>query len=264
MFEKNGAKRNLKRSRPNNIDAELEEDVPKNKKRRLNSPLDPVHSSVTNKEQNPLDNPTVAAMVNAEEKKIPYKYRKQARQEFRQRLECDPKAKKVVDDAVRRLNAELVDWVKQYEVVRRGVSTSDCARYGFIAGITGDHSISIKEVRRDQEEKDSQREQTLRKTIKELVEYGADVNQRIKVSVGIFWTEREETLLHHVARKGAVNIIKLLVDNGADINAKDSDGNCPFDVLFKSREVANHYTYMESLLKPEEYSKRKSNECTII
>jgi ankyrin repeat protein len=63
-----------------------------------------------------------------------------------------------------------------------------------------------------------------------LLQHGADINQTIK-AVG-----KSQTLLH-VLLHGRINKdkIEMMVNNGADLNAKDSDGNIPLAVLISSK-----------------------------
>jgi len=69
-------------------------------------------------------------------------------------------------------------------------------------------------------------------TVKKFIEYGADVNE---VSNGL-------TPLMFAARYNKVDIIKFLLENGADKNAKDGRGNSAlkYAEFSKSQEAVNY------------------------
>ncbi len=47
-----------------------------------------------------------------------------------------------------------------------------------------------------------------------------------------------ETALHRAAREGAVSLIKLLLDSGADIAIQDNEGNTPLMILLAQEDIA--------------------------
>lgn len=55
------------------------------------------------------------------------------------------------------------------------------------------------------------------------------------------------TPLHYAAKRGFMGIIRLLVENGADINAKNNDGQTPNDISFFKGNVFGYLIYC---LKP--------------
>ena len=53
---------------------------------------------------------------------------------------------------------------------------------------------------------------------------GTDVNAKDK---GFF--RKDSTPLHHAALKGQKEVVELLIEKGADVNAKDDVGRTPLD-----------------------------------
>jgi hypothetical protein len=41
------------------------------------------------------------------------------------------------------------------------------------------------------------------------------------------------------AEKGNMNVVKFLVENGADVNRKNNEGKTPLDIIGESTEVYN-------------------------
>ena len=81
-----------------------------------------------------------------------------------------------------------------------------------------------------------------------LVARGADVNFTIEHDVNCQYT-RIIPLLTHFARKGTEETINFLLDNGADIEARDEDNVTPlFNAVERCRESGNADTFI-ALLK---------------
>lgn len=71
-----------------------------------------------------------------------------------------------------------------------------------------------------------------------LLKYGANVKRACSERQG-------ETPLHFAAKKGDINLIYLLVENGADVNARDSMGRTPLFYVFTGNpEAANLLLYL--------------------
>mmetsp|Transcript_48161 Transcript_48161/g.114607 ORF Transcript_48161/g.114607 Transcript_48161/m.114607 type:complete len:169 (+) Transcript_48161:29-535(+) len=57
-----------------------------------------------------------------------------------------------------------------------------------------------------------------------LIKAGAEVDTR--------FGKKEKTSLHHAAYQGREDVCKLLLEAKAEVNPKDTDGFCPYDVVF--------------------------------
>ena len=68
-------------------------------------------------------------------------------------------------------------------------------------------------------------------TVELFITLGTDVNLKDK--------HHEKTPLHYSTIGGSNEIVKLLIANGADINAKGKDGITPLDMAKRHLEIAN-------------------------
>ena len=83
-----------------------------------------------------------------------------------------------------------------------------------------------------------------------LAKHGADVNARINGTLSFSFhtgygntndgvnSKEGTSALHEAARNGQLDLVKHLIELGADPNLKDGDGQKPIDVLGKARAVA--------------------------
>lgn len=72
-----------------------------------------------------------------------------------------------------------------------------------------------------------------------LLGYGADVNHR----------DHGLAALHYAARSGKLELIELLLKNGADPNAEDANGRTALQHLSKSRAKMDATTVRKLLVK---------------
>jgi len=100
-----------------------------------------------------------------------------------------------------------------------------------------------------------------------LIKYNIDINKatfHLEDSCENIITTHKVTALHYAVRYADFKFIKLLLDNGANKNLKDSDEHTPFDYIkIYSKEnknlTKNNIEKLKLLLKPisnEEYKKR--------
>ncbi len=75
---------------------------------------------------------------------------------------------------------------------------------------------------------------------------GTDINERAG--------EHESTALHAAAYYGNLEIVKFLIEKGADMNAKNKHGQTPRDVAWHDHENREKFS------EPDRESKRKSGE----
>ena len=82
----------------------------------------------------------------------------------------------------------------------------------------------------------------------EIMEYL--IEQGIKINI-IDTSNEGKTPLHHAVQYGFLNIIKLLLDNGAEINLKDYYGNTAFDLAknIEIKEYIQNYNFSKFVLK---------------
>lgn len=76
-------------------------------------------------------------------------------------------------------------------------------------------------------------------TVKVLINFGADVNKKVRMSCGchvIFhWCVQggvfSQTPLHIASSLNSIDIAKILIDNGAKLDIKDSEGKVRNEIL---------------------------------
>ncbi len=85
------------------------------------------------------------------------------------------------------------------------------------------------------------------KRAQEAISLGADVNAK---------GNNEKPLLYHAIRYSSVAIVKLLIENGADLNLTDKEGNTPLDIA-KGRMINPKICQLLDDLKIEPVNKQR-------
>lgn len=76
-----------------------------------------------------------------------------------------------------------------------------------------------------------------------LINNGADIKRICAI--------KKATLLHMAAFKNQKDVVRLLLERGADTDAKDEDGNTPFDIAQKYNSSDAARIILEHLEKKE-------------
>ena len=62
------------------------------------------------------------------------------------------------------------------------------------------------------------------KIVQKLIEAGVNVNV----------SKNKHTVLHYACDQGQLEVVKLLLEKGADVNAKNEEGETPLDIAKKT------------------------------